>query len=79
MQPAALLSPATLTRLQVLGLDLRSSGFFSVLPWVTMAIAANVGGWIADTLVERGLSVTAVRKIMQTVRGAGPPCAACSL
>lgn len=33
-----------------------------------MAVAANVGGWIADTLVERGASVTAVRKIMQTVR-----------
>ena len=52
---------------QVLGLDLRSSGLFSVLPWVTMAIAANVGGWIADTLVERGWSVTHVRKLMQTV------------
>jgi hypothetical protein len=59
---------------QVLGLDLKSSGFFSVLPWITMAISANVGGWIADTLVERGLSVTAVRKIMQTVRGGGSGC-----
>jgi ACS family sodium-dependent inorganic phosphate cotransporter len=56
---------------QVLGLDLRSSGLFSVLPWVTMAIAANVGGWIADTLVERGWSVTHVRKIMQTVSAGG--------
>ena len=34
---------------------------------MTMARAANVGGWIADTMVERGVSVTAVRKIMQTV------------
>jgi ACS family sodium-dependent inorganic phosphate cotransporter len=57
---------------QVLGLDLKSSGFFSVLPWITMAISANVGGWIADTLVERGLSVTAVRKIMQTIGFLGP-------
>ncbi len=24
---------------QVLGLDLRSSGFYSVLPWVTMAVS----------------------------------------
>lgn len=55
----------------MLGLDLKSSGFFSVLPWVTMAISANVGGWIADTLVERGWSVTSVRKIMQTVRRKG--------
>ena len=52
---------------QVLGLDLKSSGFFSVLPWITMALSANVGGWIADTMVEKGVSVTAVRKIMQTV------------
>lgn len=57
---------------QVLGLDLKSSGFFSVLPWVTMAIAANVGGWIADTMVERGVGVTAVRKIMQTIGFLGP-------
>lgn len=64
-------------RTQVLGLDLKSSGFFSVLPWVTMAITANLGGWIADTLVERGWSVTSVRKIMQTVSEARPRRAAC--
>ena len=52
---------------QVLGFDLMTSGLFSVLPWVTMAITANIGGWIADSLVERGMSVTTVRKIMQTV------------
>lgn len=28
-----------------------------------MAVSANVGGWIADTLVSRGLSVTTVRKV----------------
>ena len=55
---------------QVLGLDLLSSGIYSVLPWVTMAVSANVGGWIADTLVGRGYSVTLVRKLMQTVRPA---------
>jgi MFS transporter, ACS family, solute carrier family 17 (sodium-dependent inorganic phosphate cotransporter), other len=40
-----------------------------------MAVSANVGGWIADTLVSRGTSVTTVRKIMQTVGFMGP--AAC--
>lgn len=35
---------------------------------VTVQVAANVGGWIADSLVERGWSVTTVRKVMQTVR-----------
>lgn len=27
-----------------------------------MAVFANMGGWIADTLVSKGLSITAVRK-----------------
>eukprot|EP00882_Tetradesmus_deserticola_P033934 GHRQ01038807.1.p1 GENE.GHRQ01038807.1~~GHRQ01038807.1.p1 ORF type:complete len:315 (+),score=126.96 GHRQ01038807.1:31-975(+) len=57
---------------QVLGCDIFKSGIFSVLPWMTMAISANVGGWIADTLVQRGTSVTAVRKIMQTLGFLGP-------
>jgi len=54
---------------QVLGCDILASGFFSVLPWVTMAVTANVGGWVADTLVARGMSVTTVRKVMQVGRG----------
>lgn len=56
----------------MLGLDVMASGVFSVLPWITMAIAANVGGWLADGLVARGLSVTAVRKLMQTLGFLGP-------
>ena len=52
----------------MLGFDLMKSGIFSVLPWMTMAVTSNVGGWIADTLVTRGVSVTTVRKVMQTVR-----------
>lgn len=48
-------------------MDLLSSGIYSVLPWITMAVSANVGGWIADTLVGKGYSVTLVRKLMQTV------------
>lgn len=57
---------------QVLGLDLKSSGLFSVLPWITMAVSANVGGWIADGLVAKGWSVTAVRKLMQSLGFLGP-------
>lgn len=37
-----------------------------------MAVSANVGGWIADTLVGKGYSVTLVRKLMQTVRPPWP-------
>lgn len=56
---------------QVLGLDLLHSGIFSVLPWITMAVCANVGGWIADAMVPK-LGVTAVRKIMQSIGFLGP-------
>ncbi|KAF5199710.1 Ascorbate transporter protein [Thalictrum thalictroides] len=57
---------------QVLKFNLAESGLFCVLPWLTMAVFANIGGWIADTLVTRGLSITTVRKIMQSIGFLGP-------
>ncbi|CAO2162185.1 unnamed protein product [Urochloa humidicola] len=57
---------------QVLKFNLMESGLVCVLPWFTMAVSANVGGWIADTLVSRGVSVTTVRKIMQSIGFLGP-------
>lgn len=49
--------------MQVLKFNLTDSGLLCVLPWLTMALSANIGGWIADTLVSKGLSVTTVRKV----------------
>ncbi|CAA7406411.1 unnamed protein product [Spirodela intermedia] len=57
---------------QVLKFNLTESGLFCVLPWLTMALSSNLGGWIADSLVTRGLSVTTVRKIMQSIGFLGP-------
>ncbi|KAF8724250.1 hypothetical protein HU200_021274 [Digitaria exilis] len=57
---------------QVLKFNLMESGLLCVLPWLTMAVSANVGGWIADTLVSKGVSVTRVRKIMQSIGFLGP-------
>ncbi|KAI3800533.1 hypothetical protein L1987_28624 [Smallanthus sonchifolius] len=57
---------------QVLKFNLTESGLLCVLPWLTMAVFANIGGWIADTLVSRGLSITNVRKIMQSIGFLGP-------
>ncbi|RCV10785.1 hypothetical protein SETIT_2G136100v2 [Setaria italica] len=57
---------------QVLKFNLTESGLLCVLPWLTMAVFANIGGWIADTLVQRGISITNVRKIMQSVGFLGP-------
>ncbi|KAB5520386.1 hypothetical protein DKX38_024705 [Salix brachista] len=61
-----------LLSVQVLKFNLTESGLFCVLPWLTMAFSANLGGWIADTLVSKGLSVTTVRKIMQSIGFLGP-------
>ena len=60
---------------KVLGMNLFESGFASVLPWLTMAIMANVGGSLADKLISSGRNVTHVRKAMQTIGFLGP--AAC--
>ncbi|KAL8541166.1 hypothetical protein ACS0TY_002438 [Phlomoides rotata] len=57
---------------QVLNFNLTESGLLCVLPWLTMAVFANIGGWVADTLVSRGLSITSVRKIMQSIGFLGP-------
>lgn len=57
---------------QVLKFNLTESGLLCVLPWLTMAVFANLGGWIADTLVGKGLSITSVRKIMQSIGFLGP-------
>ncbi|CAN0824888.1 Ascorbate transporter, chloroplastic [Linum grandiflorum] len=57
---------------QVLKFNLTESGLLCVLPWLTMAAFANLGGWIADTLVSRGVSITNVRKIMQSIGFLGP-------
>lgn len=56
----------------VLGFDLASAGLAAVYPWLCMAVMANVGGWIADSMVSSGVSRTAVRKIMQTLGFLGP-------
>lgn len=57
---------------QELGFDLASSAFLSVLPWLAMFLSANVGGKVADSLFKRGMSMTRVRKLMQTIGFLGP-------
>lgn len=57
---------------QKLGFDLAASSFLSVLPWLAMFCSANIGGLIADSLSARGVSLTKVRKSMQTIGFLGP-------
>lgn len=48
----------------MLKFNLTESGMFAVFPWLTMAFSAYAGGWIADSLVRKGVSVTVVRKVL---------------
>jgi ACS family sodium-dependent inorganic phosphate cotransporter len=53
-------------------LSIQSAGLYSAAPWLTMFVMANVAGMFADRLIRRGLSLTTVRKLMQTVGLIGP-------
>jgi MFS transporter, ACS family, solute carrier family 17 (sodium-dependent inorganic phosphate cotransporter), other len=46
-------------------MNVMSSGLYAASPWLTMFVVVNIGGWIADRLIQRKLSITHVRKIMQ--------------
>ncbi len=50
---------------RVHNMNVMRSGFYAAAPWLTMFILVNVGGWIADRLIKRKVSITNVRKIMQ--------------
>lgn len=49
------------------GLSIAGAGLFSAAPWLTMFVMTNVAAWIADGLIARGVSLTTVRKLMQTI------------
>lgn len=38
---------------RVRGMDLKKSALYSMLPFIAMAVASSVGGWIADRLTKR--------------------------
>ena len=57
---------------QVVGLDLARASWFSALPWATMAVSGLAAGTLADSLIARGVPVTVVRKITQSVGFVGP-------
>lgn len=46
------------------GLNLAGAGMFALLPWIVMFLMLNVGGWIADTMITKGVSTTKTRKIL---------------
>ncbi|KAK6927060.1 Major facilitator superfamily [Dillenia turbinata] len=52
--------------------DLRQAAWFSAAPWCMMAFIGYFAGFISDTLIQRGTSITLTRKIMQTIGFLGP-------
>ena len=51
--------------LQVYHVDLSHAAWFSAVPWTMMALLGYFAGAWSDMLIQRGLSVTLTRKIMQ--------------
>jgi ACS family sodium-dependent inorganic phosphate cotransporter len=49
----------------VQGLSIAHSGLFSAAPWLSMFVVGNVAGSAADWMIQRGVSVTTTRKVMQ--------------
>jgi MFS transporter, ACS family, solute carrier family 17 (sodium-dependent inorganic phosphate cotransporter), other len=41
-------------------------GSYSIIPWIAAFCVGNLSGWIADGLRKRGMTMTGVRKLMQS-------------
>ncbi|XP_027089436.1 probable anion transporter 4, chloroplastic isoform X1 [Coffea arabica] len=52
--------------------DLRQAAWFSAVPWSMMAVAGYFAGVLSDMMIQRGISVTLTRKIMQSIGFIGP-------
>ena len=49
------------------GFSLEEMGVYSMIPYLTMLLAANGAGWLADSLIRRGVRTTLVRKFIQSL------------
>ncbi|CAJ2670561.1 unnamed protein product [Trifolium pratense] len=58
--------------LKVYRVDIRQAAWFSVVPWVVMAIMNYLAGFWSDMMIQSGTSVTLTHKIMQSMGFVGP-------
>ncbi|KAL8140316.1 LOW QUALITY PROTEIN: hypothetical protein V2J09_006337 [Rumex salicifolius] len=58
--------------LQVYHVELRQAAWFSAVPWSVMAVIGYFAGASSDFLIHSGTSITATRKIMQSIGFIGP-------
>jgi ACS family sodium-dependent inorganic phosphate cotransporter len=52
---------------QVKGFSLSEMGVYATFPYIAMMLIGNGSAWLADEVIRRGVSVTMVRKVSQTV------------
>jgi MFS family permease len=60
---------------QTFNVPMERLGTYSIIPWIAAFCIGNISGWIADALCRHGMSLTAVRKLMQAAAftlGAAP-------
>ncbi len=50
-----------------LGVDYASVGFFAMMPHIALFIFINLSGYVADRLIDRGMTITHVRKLMMLI------------
>lgn len=56
---------------QVRGFSLNEMGVYATFPYIAMMLIGNSTAWLADDLIRRGVSVTVVRKVSQTIAFGG--------
>ncbi|KAH9324773.1 hypothetical protein KI387_004951, partial [Taxus chinensis] len=56
----------------IYGVNLKQAAWFSAIPWAMMAALGYVAGSWSDILIQSGLTVTFVRKLMQSIGFLGP-------
>jgi ACS family sodium-dependent inorganic phosphate cotransporter len=52
---------------RIFGVPMERLGSYSIVPWLVAFCVGNFSGWVADALRNRGMTMTGVRKLMQTV------------
>lgn len=51
----------------VQNMNIAKAGLAAAAPWLSMFVMANVSAWVADRMIQGGMSVSVVRKIMQSI------------
>jgi ACS family sodium-dependent inorganic phosphate cotransporter len=52
---------------KIFGVPMERLGSYSIIPWIAAFCIGNLSGWVADGLRRYGMTITAVRKLMQGI------------